>query len=142
MSPIHADFTIGQLAEQAGCTAEAVRFYEREGVLPAPTRRGGGRYRRYSTADVERVRFVRRARDLGFSLDEVRELLALAAGEPERSCDEVDAIARAHLAQVESKLAQLTALRDELSGVIADCRGGVGIGDCRIIGALSGHDAG
>ena len=135
---LEPSFTIGELAARAGCTPEAVRFYEREGVLPAPERRGGGRYRRYSAADVERVRFLRRARDLGFSLDEVRELMALAASDKGRPCGEVDAIARAHLAQVEEKIARLAALRDELRQVIADCRGGRGIGECRILGALSG----
>jgi DNA-binding transcriptional MerR regulator len=131
------EFTIGELAAQTGCTPEAVRFYERDGVLPGAERRGGGRYRRYSAADVERVRFLKRARDLGFSLAEVRELMALAASDPQRPCAEVDALARAHLARVEEKIAQLTSLRDELRQVIQGCRGGLGIGDCRILSALS-----
>lgn len=136
-APDSAPFTIGELATQAGCTAEAVRFYEREGVLPEPARAGEGRYRRYTAGDVERVRFLRRARDLGFSLDEVRDLLALAGSDPSRPCGEVDALARAHLAQVEAKLAQLTSLRNQLRQVINACRGGVGIRDCRILSALS-----
>jgi DNA-binding transcriptional MerR regulator len=78
MSATHLEFTIGELAGRTGCTSEAVRFYEREGVLPRPERRGGGRYRRNSAADVERVLFVKRARDLGFSLAEVREHAAWA----------------------------------------------------------------
>jgi DNA-binding transcriptional MerR regulator len=136
-SATHLDFTIGELAGRTGCTPEAVRFYEREGVLPRPERRGGGRYRRYSAADVERVRFLKRARDLGFSLAEVRELMTLAASDPQRPCTEVDALARAHLTQVEAKIAQLTSLRNELRQVIEGCRGGLGIGGCRILGALS-----
>lgn len=72
-------FTVSALAARAGITPEAVRYYEREGVIPPATRTGAGRYRTYGEADAERLRFVRRARDLGFSLAEVRELLALAA---------------------------------------------------------------
>lgn len=130
-------FTIGELAARAGCTPEAVRFYERQGILPPAPRSGGGRYRRYTGTDVERVRFLRRARDLGFSLEEVRELMALAASDPTRPCGVVDEIARVHLRQVEAKIAQLQSLRDELHQVIDACDAGHGIGDCRILGALT-----
>lgn len=136
------DVAIGELAARTGVTVETIRYYERVGVLPRAPRASAGvshaGYRRYSEAAVERLQFVRRARDLGFSLDEVRDLLALAASDPSRPCGEVDALARTHLAQVEEKIAQLSALRDELRRVISACRGGVGIGDCRILGALSG----
>jgi DNA-binding transcriptional MerR regulator len=131
--------TIGQLAERTGCTAEAIRYYEREGVVPRPARAGSGRYRRYGAADVERIAFLRRARDLGFSLAEVRELLAFNDGDPAHSCHDVDQMARAHLAQVDAKIAQLTALRDALAGVIDQCRGGLAVADCRILGALGGQ---
>lgn len=131
-------YTIGEAATLAGCTAEAIRYYEREGVLPAAERGGAGRYRRYDDTDIERLRFLRRARDLGFTLSEVRALLDFAEGEPTRSCAEVDRLARTHLVQVEAKLAQLTKLRDELSRVIAECGGGAAV-DCRILGALAGH---
>lgn len=130
--------TIGELADRTGCTAEAIRFYEREGVLPRAARAGAGRYRRYRAADVERVAFLRRARELGFSLAEVRELLAFSDGNPARSCAQVDALARVHLAQVDAKLAQLRALRDALAGVIDQCHGGLAVADCRILGALAG----
>ena len=126
---------IGALAERTGVTAETIRYYERVGVLPEPTRGNAG-YRRYGAADVERLSFVRRARDLGFSLDEVRELLSLA-DDPDRPCAEVDQLARAHLVQVEAKLAQLAALQAELGRVIGQCRGGVAVADCRILRALS-----
>ena len=128
--------SIGELATHTGVTAETIRYYEREGVIPAPQRAGAGRYRRYGDADAERLLFVRRARDLGFSLDEVRELLALAGGDPARPCADVDRIARAHLAEVEAKLARLAGLRDELRRVIAGCRGGDAVAECRILGAL------
>ena len=133
-----AALSIGELAARAGVTPEAIRYYEREGVVPPAVRGGAGRYRRYGPADAERLRFIRRARDLGFSLDEVRELLALAAGEPDRPCDDVNRIARAHLAQVDAKLAQLAALRIELDRVIGACDGIVPVAECRILGALSG----
>ena len=126
------------LATRTGCTPEAIRYYEREGVVPRPARAGSGRYRQYTDADVERLPFLRRARELGFSLAEVRALLTFSDGDPGRSCGEVDALARAHLTQVDAKLAQLSALRDALAGVIDQCRGGVAVADCRILGALSG----
>lgn len=132
-------FTIGELARLTGVKAESIRYYEREGVLPEPERTGPGRYRRYGQSDVERLRFIRRARDLGFSLDEVREMLALA-GHPEQPCDDVDRIARARLAQVEAKIEQLVALRAELRRVIAQCRGGTVIADCRILQAFRTGD--
>lgn len=130
-------FVIGELAGRTGTSPETIRYYERVGVLPPPVRRGGGRYRRYGADDVERLIFVRRARELGFTLGEVRELLGLAE-QPERSCAEVDQLARAHLVAVKEKLAQLAALRDELERVIGACRGGLPIAECRILGALSG----
>ena len=119
----------------------AIRYYEREGVVPQPARAGSGRYRQYSDADVERLAFLHRARELGFSLAEVRALLTFSDGDPGRSCGEVDALARAHLTQVNAKLAQLTALCDALAGVIDQCRGRLAVADCRILGALGGFAA-
>lgn len=133
--------TIGELAARTGCTPEAIRYYEREGVVPQPARAGSGRYRQYGDADIERLAFLRRARELGFSLAEVRALLTFSDGDPRRSCAEVDALAREHLTQVDSKLAQLTALRDALAGVINQCRGQLAVADCRILGALGGFVA-
>jgi DNA-binding transcriptional MerR regulator len=133
--PTSQAMVIGELADRTGTTPETIRYYERVGVLAPPERSGAGRYRRYGPADVERLGFVRRARELGFSLDEVRELLGLA-DQPQRSCAEVDALARAHLAAVNEKLAQLTALRAELERVIGNCQGGLAVADCRILAAL------
>ena len=133
--PTESTLVIGELAARTGTTPEAIRYYERVGVLSPPERRGAGRYRRYGPADVERLGFVRRARELGFSLDEVRELLGLA-DQPERSCAEVDQLARAHLAAVNEKIAHLAALRTELERVIGNCQGGLVVADCRILAAL------
>ena len=80
MKRLESDLTIGQLAARTGVTAETIRYYERAGVVPRAVRDGAGHYRRYDEADAERLRFIRRARELGFSLDEVRELLSLALG--------------------------------------------------------------
>ena len=129
--------TIGDLAERTGVTPETIRYYEREGVIPRAARSGTGGYRQYGTADAERLRFVRRARDLGFSLEEVRELLALAAGDPTRPCGDVNQIAHAHLAQVDAKLGQLRALRRELSRLIDACDRNASLGDCSLLSALS-----
>ena len=136
-----ATLSIGELATRSGVSAEAIRYYEREHVVPAAARGGPGRYRRYDEADVDRLQFIRRARELGFSLDEVRELLALNDGSPSRPCTEVNRIARAHLAQVDEKLSQLGALRAELDRVINECAGVVPVADCRILSALSGGPA-
>lgn len=135
---LSAGLTIGEVAARTGCTPEAIRYYEREGVVPAPTRAGTGRYRRYGEHDVERLAFLRRSRELGFSLAEVRELLAFSEGDPARSCGEVTTMARAHLEQVDAKIANLNVLRDALAGVIDQCGGGLAVADCRILGTLSG----
>ena len=126
--------SIGALAKATGTTVEAIRWYERVGVLPAPERTSGN-YRAYGAAHLERLSFVRRARDLGFTLDQVRELLQLADGR-ERPCDAVDRAARQHLEEVERKIADLEALRHELRDLIGQCRHGT-VAECRIIGALS-----
>ena len=126
--------TIGALAKATGTKAETIRWYEREGILPAPWRTGGN-YRSYSLEHLERLKFVRRCRDLGFSLDEVRELLALA-DQPDRDCCEVDRITAAHLAAVERKIADLQRLADELRRISSRCRGGA-VATCRIIEALA-----
>lgn len=128
--------TIGQVAAITGITAETIRFYEREGVVPAPARRGAGRYRRYARADAERLRFIRRARDLGFSLQEVRELLTLATEDPERSCRDVNALAKVHLKDVDAKLSQLAALRAELARLIRACNRDRAIANCALLNAL------
>ena len=125
---------IGQLARAAGTKAETIRYYERIGLLPQPSR-SAGNYREYSDADVRRLAFARRSRYLGFSIEQVRTLLDLA-DRKEQSCEAVDTIAQAHLADVKRKLVDLTALRRELESVIGQCRHGT-IAECRIIEALA-----
>lgn len=127
-------FTIGDLAKATSTKVETIRYYERIGLLPVPMRTAGN-YRSYSNAHFGRLSFIRRARDLGFSIEQVRELLGLS-DQRDRSCEAVDAIAREHLAEVERKIADLQALRRELSTIIDQCGCGT-IAECRIIEALS-----
>ena len=125
--------TIGELGKATGTKVETVRYYERIGLLPKPARTTGN-YRAYGSAELGRLSFIRRARDLGFSLDQVRALLGLS-DDRSRDCAGVDRIAEAHLKEVDRKLADLTALRRELKAVIDSCDGGT-VGECRIIEAL------
>lgn len=133
LAPEHA-LKIGALARETGTNIETVRYYERIGLLSRAPRTEGG-FRLYGPDDVRRLLFVRRARELGFSIGAVRELIGLA-DDPVRPCDEVDAIARTHLEDVTEKIAQLDALRSELGRLLRACRGGY-ISDCRILEALS-----
>ncbi len=110
---------ISELAAATGCHLETVRYYERIGLLPTPARSDSG-YRAYGKPDVERLTFIVRSRALGFSLDEVRSLLALAHGD-DRSCEEIDTIARHHLADIEAKQRELAALARELRSLIDGC---------------------
>ncbi len=125
---------IGELARAADTKAETIRYYERIGLLPSPPRTVGN-YRDYSNAHASRLTFTRKARDLGFSIEQIRALLTLA-DDKGQSCEAVDAIARAHLADVKRKLADLSALRRELDSLIGHCRHGT-VADCRIIEALA-----
>jgi Cu(I)-responsive transcriptional regulator len=125
---------IGELARAAGTKMETIRYYERIGLLPAPPRTAGN-YRDYLTAHVSRLIFTRRARDLGFSIEQIRALLDLA-DQKEQSCEAVDAIAVEHLADVQRKLAGLAALRRELDALIGQCLHGT-IAECRILDALA-----
>ncbi len=128
------NFSIGDLARATDSKVETVRYYERIGLLPAPGRTAGN-YRAYGQKHLERLSFVRRARDLGFSLDQVRALLLLA-DQGDQPCEEVDLIARGHLSDVERKIADLTALGNELRQIIDQCGHGT-VAQCRIIEALS-----
>ncbi len=129
--------SIGQVACATGVKVPTIRFYEQEGLLPAPARTESGR-RLYSDADVRRLAFIRRARSLDLELDDVRSLLDLT-DHPKRTCAEADAIARRHLGEVEQRLAQLLALKQELTRIVRSCSGGKSAGECRVIEALAGH---
>lgn len=127
-------YSIGALAEATHAKVETVRYYERIGLLPEPERTSGN-YRAYTGDHLARLSFIRRARDLGFTLDQVRALLGLADNK-NNDCCAVDAMARDHLTDIDRKIADLKALRRELNDLLGQCKQGT-IADCRIIGALS-----
>ncbi|WP_206455226.1 MerR family transcriptional regulator [Aurantimonas marina] len=126
---------IGDLSRCSGVHIETIRYYERVGVLPSPARQANGR-RSYGEADAKRLGFVRHARSLGFDLAAVRALLALQQ-QPEASCAKASQIAQTQLEAVDSRIAQLLKLREELSRMVSECGRGV-VAECRIIEALAG----
>ena len=131
-----AEFSIGRLAKAAGTSVQTIRHYERIGLMPAAPRSGGNQ-RLYDQGAQRRLIFIRHARELGFSLEAIRELLDLS-DRPEQSCASVDAIARRNLEAVEQRLLRLSALRQELARMVEQCRGGR-VADCRVIEILSDH---
>ena len=126
-------FTIGDVGKATGTKIETIRYYERIGLLPKPPRTSSN-YRDYGQDELGRLSFIRRARDLGFSLDQVRALLGLS-DDCDCDCAGIDRIATAHLLEVDRKIADLQALRRELKAVIDSCDGGT-VAECRIIEAL------
>ncbi len=125
---------IGELAKATGTKAETIRYYEREGILPAADRTDSN-YRDYSDDHLATLTFVRRARELGFSMAQVRELLALSDHD-DKPCQDVDQLVKRQLGEVERKIADLSALRDELGQMLRSCRANK-IGDCRIVESLA-----
>lgn len=124
---------IGEAAAASGCHIETIRYYERVGLLPHPARTAGG-YRNYRLEEVDRLRFITRGRELGFSLEEIRSLLTLA-DDPALSCRDVDQLARHHLADIQQRVRELRRIARELERTIANCAGGKR-GQCAILGAL------
>ena len=113
--------TIGKLADSAGINLETVRYYERIGLMPEPGRTEGG-HRNYATVHMRRLTFIRRARELGFAIEDIRTLLELA--EPDRvSCGEVQKIAARHLHNVRAKLVDLARMETLLAKTVAQCSG-------------------
>lgn len=125
--------TIGRLAKQAGVNIDTVRYYERNGLLPQASRRTSG-YREYRQTDLDRLRFIGRAKGLGFSLAEINELLSLSAG---RNVAGVKRRAEERLAQVEHKINELKRVRQGLKALIDACPGYGALESCPIVAALS-----
>jgi MerR family transcriptional regulator, mercuric resistance operon regulatory protein len=115
-------FAIGILSERSGVNIETIRYYEKVDLLPKPVRSPGG-YRLYQSSDVDRLCFVRRARNLGFSIDEIRRLLDLA-DQKSRSCQKVHGIAAEHLAEIRVKIAHLRRMESVLADMVASCARG------------------
>ena len=125
--------TIGILSKQTGCHIETIRYYERIGILSKPPRTEGG-HRLYEREQIKRLMFVRRSRELGFSLEEIRTLLRLVDGR-RYTCREVKAVTEQHLKDVKRKISDLRKLQKTLSTISSECEGGL-VPECPIIDAL------
>ena len=125
---------IGELAGQAGVDVQTIRYYEREGVLEAPSRTPSG-YRAYGPQHLERLNFVRHCRSLDMPLAEIKRLIDLSSDQ-RVSCEQVDALVRAHLERVRTKRAALQTLEAQLTTLTAQCASGHRIADCGILEEL------
>ena len=125
-------FTIGVLAKRAGVNVETIRFYQRRGLLPAPDRPLTG-IRRYAESDVQRIRFIKQGQKLGFSLDELVELLSLEDGQ---HCREARDVALKKLASIRERIQGLRAMESALSALVDSCLQGEGATHCPMILAL------
>ena len=126
--------TIGVLAREAGVHVETVRYYERRGLLKQPRRAGG--WRRYDADALRALKFVKRAQELGFSLEEVSELLSLRSSSSVRTCNRVRSRAEAKLADIDAKIRDLTAIRRTLEQLAKACPNDGPAGSCPILGAI------
>jgi MerR family copper efflux transcriptional regulator len=126
--------TIGELARESGVHLETIRYYEREGLMPAPPRKSSG-HRAYPPSAARRLRFIKRVQELGFTLSEIREWLTLRA-ESDEDCSEVCRQAREKLGEVRTKIRQLQAIEEALQHLTAGCSGGRPISECGILEAL------
>lgn len=129
------ELRIGQLSEWTGCNIETIRYYERIGILPAPPRSENG-YRLYGECHWQRLNFVRRARKLGFTLDEVRGLLRFVDG-GYYTCAQIQALALEHVGEIRRRIEDLHRLEQALSEMAGQCSGGE-VPDCPIMEALAG----
>lgn len=132
----HPPVAIGEAARQSGVKVPTIRYYEQIGLLALPPRTDGNR-RVYEAGDLRRLTFIRHARELGFDVDAIRTLLSLQET-PDQSCATADAIAGARLAEVEQRIASLTALKAELQRMVAGCAAGQ-VAKCRVIEILADH---
>ena len=130
------NLAIGELSSRTSVKVPTIRYYEQIGLLAAPPRSEGGQ-RRYGSEEVGRLNFIRHARELGFEVEDIRELLAMTE-QPQASCHQADGIAQGHLVEIDRRIASLKALRGELSRMIDECNHGR-VCDCRIIEALADH---
>ena len=131
------EISIGELSRRSQVKVPTIRFYEQIGLLPEPPRTEG-KQRRYDEHAVRRLNFIRHARELGFEVDTIRELLDLST-QPDRSCEDADRIARHHLEEVDRRISRLIALRGELTRMIGECGHGR-VAECRVIQVLADHD--
>jgi DNA-binding transcriptional MerR regulator len=123
---------IGDLARRTEVKVPTIRYYEQIGLLPPPARTEGNQ-RRYGPSEVKRLNFIRHARELGFEIEDIRQLLALS-----ESCHQVDSIARQHLGEIGLRIGRLEALRAELQRMVSECGHGR-VCECRIIEVIADH---
>ncbi|OOG56734.1 MerR family transcriptional regulator [Rhodanobacter sp. C03] len=135
MNAKHTSLTIGAVAKRVGVAIDTIRYYEREGLLPEPVRRASG-YRSYGDSTIAQLRFIRRAKDLGFTLDEIRELLTLSA-DRQRGVKAVKQRAQQRLAAIELRITELQRVRDGLAQLVESCPGHGKPEECPILRALS-----
>ncbi len=132
------NLTIGQLARRAQVNIETVRYYERRGLMPEPPRRESG-YRQYSQTDITRIQFIKRARELGFSLKEILELLSLRV-DPHTTCGDVKGRAEVKIAGIEQKIKDLRRMRMALATLVAACKGEGPSSACPILETLNSEN--
>ncbi len=131
-------FSIGELSQRTNVKVPTIRYYEESGLLDAPERTEGNQ-RRYDVAGLERLSFIKHARDLGFSIEAIAALIELQ-GHPDRSCAEATDIASSQLADVRAKMKRLRALEKELARISKGCDGDGLSGDCYVLASLADHD--
>jgi DNA-binding transcriptional MerR regulator len=131
------DYSIGELAAETGVKVPTIRYYEGIGLIPPPPRSEGNQ-RRYDEGALDRLRFIAHARAMGFPMGELRAMLRIA-GHRDAPCEDIDALVRARLSEVEDRIARLTALRAELRGMLASHQHGT-VGECRVVEVLSDHE--
>ena len=130
--------TIGWLAKEAGVNVQTILYYERRGLLPAPSRSASG-YRLFDDETVQRIRFIKRAQELGFSLKQIAALLALQE-EKDASCAEVSSMAVGHLEDIEQKIRDLKRMQKALIPLVNDCPGKGSLKACPIMDSLEGDE--
>lgn len=130
-------FTIGGLARESGVKVTTIRYYEGIGLIEPPVRSSGGQ-RLYDRQAVARMRFIRHGRDLGFSLEAIRELIALS-GHKDRSCAEVDEIVKRHASDVRLRIERLKSLEKELNRMIRECSANR-VAECHVMEVLANHE--
>ena len=130
-------YSIGDLSRRTSVKVPTIRYHEQTGLMPAPDRSEGNQ-RRYEKSDLERLTFIRHARDLGLSIEAIHELLTLSA-HPERPCADADLIAATHLADIRERIARLQKLEAELARMLAACDGQHTLGECQVIRSLADH---
>ena len=133
---MNEELTIGRLAKAAGVNVETIRYYQRRSLVDEPSKPLGG-HRRYAAEAIKRVRFIKRAQQLGFTLEEVKGLLRLEDGQ---SCRETRLVAEQKLAVIEARIEDLRRMRRLLNALAAQCRQGKRPRTCPIISSLSGND--